>query len=73
MVAASFVIIALARLVDVQLSLVLLGLLALSGAGARVVTRADRAFAVRRRAVDVAALGVLGAALLFLAFTTPLR
>ncbi|WP_430868432.1 DUF3017 domain-containing protein [Demequina aurantiaca] len=71
-VAACFVIVAVALLVNVQLALVLFGLLALGGAVARIVMPVEKAFAVRRRAVDVAMLAVLAAVLLFLAFTTPL-
>lgn len=71
-VAAAFVIVVIAWLVDVQLALVLFGLLTLGGAVARVMMPVERAFAIRRRAVDVTTLGVLGAVLLFLAFTTPL-
>lgn len=70
--ATCFVIVAIAWLVDVQLALVLFGLLALGGAVARVVLPARKAFAIRRRAVDVSMLAVLGVALLFLAYATPL-
>ena len=69
---ASFAIVAVAWLVNVQLALVLFAVLALGGAVARIVMPAQKAFAIRRRAVDVAMLAVLGAALLFLAFSTPL-
>lgn len=71
-IVASFAIVAVAWIVDVQLALVLFALLALGGAVARVVMPSEKAFAIRRRAVDVATLVVLGGVLLFLAFTTPL-
>lgn len=64
--------VALAWAVDVMFALVLLGVLAIGGAVARVVMPAERAFAIRRRAVDVTTLAVLGVVLLFLAFTTRL-
>jgi len=71
-VVVSFAIVAIAWLVDVQVAVFLFGALALGGAVARVVMPAQKAFAVRRRAVDVAMLGALGLALLFLAYATPL-
>lgn len=69
---AAFAIVAVAWLANIQLALVLFAVLALGGAVARIVMPAEKAFAIRRRAVDVSMLAVLGAALLFLAFTTPL-
>jgi hypothetical protein len=39
---------------------------------ARIVIPANKAFAIRRRAVDVGMLTAIGAVLLFLAFATPL-
>ncbi|WP_062213252.1 hypothetical protein [Demequina oxidasica] len=71
--AACFVIVAVAWLVSVQLALVLFATLALGGAIARIVMPAKMAFAIRRRAVDVATLAILGGVLLFLAFATPLE
>jgi hypothetical protein len=70
--AACAAIVAVAWLVNVQLALVLFALLALGAAVARIVMPANKAFAIRRRAIDVFILSVLGVALLFLAFTTPL-
>jgi len=66
------VMVALAWAVDVKFALVLLGVLAIGGAVARVAMPAERAFAIRRRAVDVTTLTVLGVVLLFLAFSARL-
>jgi hypothetical protein len=70
--AACAAIVAVAWLVTVQLALVLFALLALGAAVARIVIPANKAFAIRRRAVDVGMLTAIGAVLLFLAFATPL-
>jgi hypothetical protein len=59
-------------LVNARGAVLVLAAFALAGAIARIVTPATRAFAVRRRAVDVAVLAVLGLALGFLGLTTPL-
>ena len=58
--------------VNARAAVLLLAGFAIAGAVARGVTPAARAFAVRSRAVDVAVLGVLGAALMLLGMTTPL-
>ena len=57
---------------NMRAAVVLMALFAAGGAVARVVLPVTRAFAVRRRAVDVSVLLVLAAALAFLGLTTPL-
>lgn len=65
-------IVALGVLVNARAAVLVLGAFAIAGAVARVVTPDNRAFVVRSRAVDVAVLGILGAALMLLGMTTPL-
>ena len=62
----------LSVLVSAQVSILALAVFALTGAAARVFAPLRRAFAVRRRAVDVTMLTLLGAALIYLGLTTPL-
>ncbi len=64
--------VALAALASAQVAIIALGAFAIAGAGARTFTPLRRAFVVRRRAVDVGVLLVLGGSLLYLGFTTPL-
>jgi uncharacterized membrane protein len=66
------VVVVLGALVNARAAVLALAVFALAGAVARIVTPATRAFAVRRRAVDVTVLAVLGLALGFLGLTTPL-
>lgn len=68
----ALLLIVVALVVSAQVAIVALGVFALAGAGARTITPLRRAFVVRRRAVDVTVLLVLGGALLYLGFTTPL-
>ncbi|MDN4478197.1 DUF3017 domain-containing protein [Demequina sp. SYSU T00039] len=71
--AVACVLIALSGLViGVDLAVLALAAFAAAGAVARVVTPMGRAFAVRRRAIDVAVLAFLAIGLAFLGFTTPL-
>lgn len=71
--AVACVLIALSGLViGVDLAVLALAAFAAAGAVARVVTPMGRAFAVRRRAIDVAVLATLAIGLAFLGFTTPL-
>jgi len=65
-------IVVLGTFIEPRATVLILAAFALSGAVARIITPATRAFAVRRRAVDVAVLGTLGLALGFLGLTTPL-
>ncbi|WP_062380475.1 hypothetical protein [Demequina pelophila] len=58
--------------VGVDVAAIALGVFAGAGAVARVVLPMERAFTIRRRAIDVAVLTVLAAILLFLGLTTPL-
>lgn len=55
-----------------RLAVLALALYLCAGAVARVLLPASRTLAVRRRAVDVAVLLTLAAALVFLGLTTPL-
>lgn len=72
-VCVAVVLLALSGLViGVDLAVVALALFAAAGAVARVVTPIGRAFAVRRRAIDVGVLAILAVALGFLGLTTPL-
>lgn len=66
------VLVILGALIDARAAVLVLAVFALAGAVARIVTPAARSFAVRRRAVDVTVLAVLGLALGFLGLTTPL-
>ncbi len=67
------VLIALSGLViGVKLAVLALAAFAAAGAVARVITPVERAFAVRRRAIDVGVLAVLAVGLLWLGLTTPL-
>ncbi len=67
------VLIALSGLVvGVGVAVVALAVFAAAGAVARVVTPVGRAFAVRRRAIDVSVLALLAVGLGFLGLTTPL-
>ncbi len=59
-------------LIGVGRAVLALAVFAAAGAVARIVTPVDRAFSVRRRAIDVSVLVVLAAALGFLGLTTPL-
>lgn len=59
-------------LVGVDVAVLALAVFALAGAVARVITPVERAFAVRRRAIDVAVLLALSAGLFWLGLTTPL-
>ena len=71
--AIAVVVIALSGLViGMDLAVLALAVFAGAGAVARVVTPMGRAFAVRRRAIDVAILALLAVGLLFLGLTTPL-
>lgn len=71
--AVACVLIALSGLViGVDVAVLALAAFAAAGAVARVVTPMGRAFAVRRRAIDVAVLAVLAIGLAFLGLTTPL-
>lgn len=65
-------IVMLGTLIEPRAAVLILAGFALAGAVARIVTPSTRAFAVRRRAVDVAVLGILGLVLAFLGLTTPL-
>ncbi|WP_062518670.1 hypothetical protein [Demequina silvatica] len=56
----------------VDVAVLALAAFAAAGAVARIVMPVERAFQVRRRAIDVGVLVVLAAALLFLGLTTPL-
>lgn len=68
----ALLLVAVAVLTSAKVAIIAFGFFALAGAGARTFTPLRRAFVVRRRAVDVGVLLVLGAALLYLGFTTPL-
>jgi hypothetical protein len=70
--AGGIAIVVLGTLTNPRAAVLILSLFALAGAIARITTPAARSFAVRRRAVDVTVLGVLGLALGFLGLTTPL-
>jgi len=71
--AVAVVAIALSGLVvGVDIAVLALAAFAAAGAVARIVTPVGRAFAVRRRAIDVGVLTVLAVALAFLGLTTPL-
>ncbi|WP_062517666.1 hypothetical protein [Demequina gelatinilytica] len=59
-------------LIGVGRAVLALAVFAAAGAVARIITPVERAFAVRRRAIDVGVLVVLAAALAFLGLTTPL-
>ena len=59
-------------LINARAAVLLFAAFAIAGAVARVAAPPSRAFVVRSRPVDVAVLGVLGAALLVLGMTTPL-
>jgi hypothetical protein len=65
-------IVAVGLTTNMRWGVLLLAVYALAGAVARIVVPAAAAFAVRRRAVDVSVLAVLGLALGYLALTTPL-
>ena len=65
-------IIGVGLLTTMQVGVLLMAVFAFAGAVARVVTPAARAFAVRRRAVDVTVLVALAIALGFLGLTTSL-
>jgi hypothetical protein len=67
-----FAILLVALVTNIRAGVILLALFALAGAVARVVSPASAAFAVRRRAVDVAVLLVLGLALGYLGLTASL-
>lgn len=69
---AAAVLVALAAIVSAQVAIVSLGVFGLAGAGARVFAPLSRSFVVRRRLVDVAVLGTLGLALIYLGLATPL-
>ncbi|WP_062384101.1 hypothetical protein [Demequina iriomotensis] len=72
-VTVAVVAIALSGLViGVDIAVLLLAAFAAAGAVARIVTPVERAFAVRRRAIDVGVLVVLAVSLAFLGLTTPL-
>ena len=72
-VTVAVVLIALSGLViGVGPAVLLLAVFAAAGAVARVVTPVGRAFAVRRRTIDVAVLAILAIGLGFLGATTPL-
>ncbi|SEJ18485.1 hypothetical protein [Demequina mangrovi] len=72
-VTVAVIAIALSGLViGVDRAVLLLAVFAAAGAVARIVTPVERAFAVRRRAIDVGVLLVLAAALAYLGLTTPL-
>ncbi|MEX0913738.1 MAG: DUF3017 domain-containing protein [Demequina sp.] len=66
-------IVALGLMTDMRWAVLVLAVYALAGAVARIVVPATAAFAVRRRAVDVSVLLVLGLALGYLGLTTPLN
>jgi hypothetical protein len=70
--AGGLVIVLFGVLVNARAAVLVLGAFAIAGAVARFVTPDVRAFVVRSRGVDVAVLGVLGAALMLLGMTTPL-
>jgi hypothetical protein len=62
----------LAFIVSPRASVLALAAFALAGAAARIATPLRRAFVVRRRAVDVLVLTLLGLALLYLGLTAAL-
>ena len=71
--AIAVVVIALSGLVvGVKVAVLALAVFAAAGAIARVITPVERAFAVRRRAIDVSVLGFLAIGLAWLGLTTPL-
>lgn len=65
-------VVAFGALVSVTAAVLALAALSFIAAAARLALPVGRVFAVRRRAVDVATMCVLGAALAFLGLTTPL-
>lgn len=69
---AVWVLVALAVVVSPAVSVLALATFALAGAGARVASPLRRAFVVRRRAIDVLVLTVLGVALAYLGLTANL-
>ncbi len=64
--------IGLSLLLGAQLAVLLMASACYLGAAARIALPVKRAFAVRRRAIDVAILLVFGGGLTFLGFTAPL-
>ena len=72
MCAGGIAIVILGTFIEPRATVLILAGFALAGAAARIITPQTRAFAVRSRAVDVAVLGVMGLALLFLGLTTQL-
>jgi len=69
---ATVVIVSLAGFVSARVAILSLAAFALAGAAARAFAPLRRAFVVRRRLVDVSVLLILGVALAYLGFTTPL-
>ncbi|WNM23964.1 DUF3017 domain-containing protein [Demequina capsici] len=64
--------VALALVVGPRLAVLLMAAACVAGAVARVVLPVDRAFSVRRRAIDVGMMVAFAAGLTFLGLTAPL-